>query len=217
MEKIKKRVKQALKYESIGPDEGIITPDLDAIYHFKILLTSQMLDFGVFDTYVAPEEDEEPDTGDGGGFVFPELPQVSTGIITEGTQFNILGPHTIDDDGNATVTEYGVLFTYDPALGNESGLVKANVGTDVFDMRTQSVPPTIPYSFSKKLLALEDFVYIRAYAVNSVGVGYGNVRSGTVFPGGLRLEPTTTTTTTTTIRTGPEEPEGFLPEGDFEL
>jgi hypothetical protein len=220
MEKVKKSVKRALKYESIGPDEGQIIPDLDVVYHFKVLLTSKMLDFGAFDTYVEPEEDEEPDTGDGDGvFVPPELPQVSTGIITEGVQFNILGPHTIQTDGNATITEYGVLVTYDPLYGTEINLRKENVGANIIDFRTQSVPATIPYSFTKKLLALEDFVYIRAYAKNSVGVGYGNVRSGSVIPGSLRLE-TTTTTTTTTIRfrpTGPEEPEGFVPERDFEL
>jgi len=48
MEKIKKTIKRKMKIQKKGGDYNI-TPDLDAVYNIKILLTGKSYDWGSFD------------------------------------------------------------------------------------------------------------------------------------------------------------------------
>ena len=60
MERIKKTVLQILTTGTTQSGDIIITPDLDAVYYFKIGITGVMKDVGFLDAYVEPPAPPAP-------------------------------------------------------------------------------------------------------------------------------------------------------------
>jgi len=60
MERIKKTVLQILTTGTTQSGDIIITPDLDAVYYFKIGIIGVMKDVGFLDAYVEPPAPPEP-------------------------------------------------------------------------------------------------------------------------------------------------------------
>lgn len=204
----------------------IYIPNTATTYNIQFLLKSKALDLGFFDVYVSGETTTNPEPD-----VPPSertAPDVQTGTVIaaeEGGSFNIFSNNKIVNDGNVTVSEYGIIYTYDNSFGNADDLILENEGSFVKVTKTTLPPTTIPFTYSRKLIATDVFVYYRAFAINAEGVGYGLVKSGAVTinsgfvprgDGREGLEPTTTTTTTRrTGRVLPPPEEGrddFAPQ-----
>jgi hypothetical protein len=115
--------------------------------------------------------------------IAPTIPTVITGGAHDVTDICMqIGDNYVSDKGNACITEYGVLYTQNPAYSCASCLVYGNtptyvckksissdigVGTCYFPDGVQSIINLDPNTQT----------YYRAYATNSVGVGYGCVNS----------------------------------------
>jgi len=178
MEIIKKIIKQALTtgvtYNVTGGTEYIITPDLTAIYYLKFSLENQIRDLGFLDPLIEPEIPEVIE-------LIPTEPFVTTGTlnVVVGKLFVTIDNNIIISSGNDTVVEYGVLHSSDTIYSTPETLTYDNVGTSVFK-RTGLIPDPflIPYTWGAKILPTQDITnYYRAFAKNSIGVGYGEVKS----------------------------------------
>ena len=98
--------------------------------------------------------------------VFP--PTVSTASPTgiSGISANLGG--NVSNDGGATVTERGVVYSSTSSVPEIGGadVIQESVGND-----------TGSFQFSATGLNIDTMYYVRAYAINSEGVSYGEVRS----------------------------------------
>lgn len=107
--------------------------------------------------FTACEDDEKPKT----------VPAVTTGAVTGVTATSAVVSGEIPDDGNAEITERGFVYS---SVVTEPTVADDKVGlTDAEG------------SFSTSLEGLSSGTtyYIRAYATNSVGTGYGEVKDFT--------------------------------------
>ena len=89
------------------------------------------------------------------------VPVLSTTAPTGITSTTVSGGGTITSDGGASVSAHGVCWStsQDPAVaGNKTS---DGAGTGSFTSNLQGLSPATPY-------------YVRAYATNSAGTGYGN-------------------------------------------
>lgn len=111
----------------------------------------------------------------------PAIPTITTDTVTDITPFTAICVGTIVDNGNSSITEYG--FVYDtlpyPTVNNYK--VYANGDTSTFSSTIELQPGTT--------------YYIRAYARNGIGVGYGQQLSFTT----LSALPTITAPTIATL------------------
>ena len=90
-----------------------------------------------------------------------KLPVISTKSVTEISQTSATSGGEVTDDGGAPITSRGVCWntTLDPTIANSKTTESGGTG-----------------SFSSNItqLAPNNFYYVRAYATNSTGTGYGN-------------------------------------------
>ena len=186
MELIQRVIKRALTTGTTESCTGtcrVIIPDLAAVYYFKLLLSGPKHDFGFFDPYYESEEEVEGITG--GGEEEPPPPEsfapaVNTGTYTipDGTFFKTINESIIVADGYESVTEYGVLFTDDSNYNTASTLIYENASTYVTRSSTTFTPSGIPFTFTRKIIPPQDTtIYYRAFAINSIGIGYGLIKS----------------------------------------
>ncbi len=92
-----------------------------------------------------------------------KIPTVSTSSATGITQIIAYGGGDVTSDGGSPVTERGVLIGKQPNLtyvGPGPNVIQSGSGTGSFNVTFDSLWADTTY-------------YIRAYAVNSIGVGYG--------------------------------------------
>lgn len=205
MELIRRTIKQALTTgttESCTGSCRVIIPDLTAVYHISFLLTAEKHDVGLLKAFEqgalesgdviltvqqlldALEGETQPTTTTTttAAPVVNVVPSVTTGEFSMATAFfDSIGNNIITDDGNDTVTEYGFLWTTNALYGNQTQLVYENAPTHV---ELKSFPFTvpsgdIPKTFGSKISEQDDIstIYFRAFARNSVGIGYGLVKS----------------------------------------
>jgi len=104
-------------------------------------------------------------TGYGNEVSFQTLPvAVPTLITTDAsgiTQTTVTSGGTISNDGGATITERGIVYgtSTNPTTSNTK--VTSGSGTGSFSVNVTALTPNTTY-------------YIRSYAINSAGTGYGN-------------------------------------------
>ncbi|TVQ20406.1 MAG: hypothetical protein EA361_00145, partial [Bacteroidetes bacterium] len=96
-----------------------------------------------------------------------ELPEINTPVletkeITEITAESAVGGGIVVDGGGATVTSRGVVWStqQSPSLENHEGFTADGAGTGAYTSHLSGLLPATTY-------------YLRAYAENMVGVGYG--------------------------------------------
>jgi uncharacterized protein (TIGR02145 family) len=108
----------------------------------------------------------------------PGLPAVTTDEVTEITQTYATSGGTVMDDGGADVMDSGVCWstTENPAISDNKASCCA--GTGSFIIRLTKLSAGTKY-------------YVRAYATNSAGTGYGNQETFTT--GGITLPSVLTT------------------------
>ena len=109
--------------------------------------------------------------GGGNGGNTPVLPTVTTLQMTDITQTSAVAGGYVTENGGATVLERGVCWstlsdptTSDSHISNGSGIGN-------YTMTISGLMPCITY-------------HVRAYAINSAGIGYGSDVSFTTLPGG---------------------------------
>jgi hypothetical protein len=121
------------------------------------------------------ESEPEPDI-DG-----PTVPILSTTFINDITQVTAESGGTISSDGGVTVKARGVCWSTDPHPVITDLISTDGAGTGNFSSFMTGLTPGVKY-------------YLRAYAVNSAGVGYGNELSFTTV---AASQPILTTTSPT--------------------
>jgi len=115
--------------------------------------------------YVRAYATNSAGTGYGNEIPFQTLPvAVPTLITTDAsgiTQTTVTSGGTISNDGGATTTERGIVYgtTSNPTTTNTK--VSSVSGTGSFSVNATSLTPNTTY-------------FIRSYAINSAGTGYGN-------------------------------------------
>jgi len=88
-------------------------------------------------------------------------PVVKTSTVSVIFQTSALTGGTVTDDGNAVVTEYGICWSISPNPTISTN--KKNVGTGIGS-----------FTISLNGLNANTKYYVRAYAISSVGISYGN-------------------------------------------
>ena len=111
------------------------------------------------------------------------LPTVTTTSATSVTESSAVTGGNVISDGNATVTERGVVYatTQNPTTANTK--VASGSGTGSFTCNLSGLQPNTTY-------------YVRAYAINSKGTAYG---TQVTFTTSISI-PTVTTTIVSSIR-----------------
>ena len=112
------------------------------------------------------------------------LPTVTTTSATSVTETSAVTGGNVTSDGNASVTERGVVYatTQNPTTANAK--VASGSGTGSFVCNLSGLQPNTKY-------------YIRAYAINSKGTAYGEEVSFTTLK--QVVLPTVTTTSATSV------------------
>jgi uncharacterized protein (TIGR02145 family) len=115
--------------------------------------------------YVRAYATNSSGTGYGNEVTFQTLPvAVPTLITTDAsgiTQTSVTSGGTISNDGGVTITERGIVYgtSTNPTTSNTK--VSSGSGTGSFSVNITSLTPNTTY-------------FIRSYAINSAGTGYGN-------------------------------------------
>jgi hypothetical protein len=89
------------------------------------------------------------------------VPTLSTLPITEISDKSVKVGVTISDNGGATITERGVCYSTLPNPNINNSIEKSGTGVGSFEVTIQGLDRGKKY-------------YVRAYAKNNAGVGYGN-------------------------------------------
>jgi hypothetical protein len=105
-------------------------------------------------------------------------PTVSTG--TAGTACPTEFPvncNTVNTIGDASIMEYGILYTQFSAWGTDSNLIYSNYPTYAKINSTCSVIGAgVPFGNLACGLASNTMTYFRAFAKNAIGIGYGSIQ-----------------------------------------
>jgi hypothetical protein len=97
------------------------------------------------------------------------VPVVVTSDPINITKSEALCGGNVTDDGGATVTARGVCYSTAPNPTVLSSIVISGVGTGAFNSNLNGLPIATTY-------------YVRAYATNAMGVGYGDEKTFTTLP-----------------------------------
>jgi uncharacterized protein (TIGR02145 family) len=123
-------------------------------------------------------------TGYGEERTFITLPQLTTAAVTEITDISAKSGGNITPAGNATIIASGVVWSTSPnptiALTTKTS---DNVGTGAFTSSLTGLTPNTIY-------------YVKAYATNATGTGYGNELTLTTLPKLTTTEATEKTEST---------------------
>lgn len=96
----------------------------------------------------------------------PQTPQLITTEITGSTIAEAAGGGTITNNGGAAITQTGLVWS----STNENPTISSNEG------KTQEGPHNDQFTSFLPNLTESKTYYVRAYAINSAGTGYGSVR-----------------------------------------
>ena len=88
------------------------------------------------------------------------LPSVITSAVTQITETTAMAGGNVTNDGNASVTDRGVVYSTNPNPTTSNTKITSGSGTGSFTCNLTNLQPNTTY-------------YVRAYAVNSVGTAYG--------------------------------------------
>jgi hypothetical protein len=100
------------------------------------------------------------------------LPVITTNYVTQTSKSSVVTGGNITFDGGGAITERGVIWSTDAGFDPDTVVVNKTsngVGTGKFNSVISGMQLSISY-------------YIRAYAVNSAGISYGNQVRITLFP-----------------------------------
>lgn len=95
---------------------------------------------------------------------YAELPVVVSSEASQVGERSALCGGSVTDDGGADVTERGVVWGADPELVSDASRVGCGAGPGDFAATLEGLDPNVTY-------------YFQAYAVNSAGTSYGEVKS----------------------------------------
>lgn len=95
-----------------------------------------------------------------------KIPTVTSTVVTSITQTTAQSGGTITSDGGDEVTARGVCWSADSSPTTADNKTSDGTGTGAFTSSLAGLTPNTPY-------------YVRAYATNSVGTGYGSAVSFT--------------------------------------
>ncbi len=100
----------------------------------------------------------------------PVVATINTTPVTEITQYSARSGGTISNDGGASITAKGVVWSTkeNPSLEDHSGINIKGEGAEGFTVVIDNLLPDTKY-------------YVKAYATNSAGTAYGNQQSFTTF------------------------------------
>jgi uncharacterized protein (TIGR02145 family) len=104
-------------------------------------------------------------------------PTVTTAPITDIGSFSATGGGNVTDDGGGTITMRGVVWGTAPAPTVDDGLTDDGTGMGSFTSTLTGLSPDITY-------------YVRAFAANASGIGYGNEVSFSILPPAIPNDPT---------------------------
>jgi uncharacterized protein (TIGR02145 family) len=115
--------------------------------------------------YVRAYATNSAGTGYGNEVIFQTLPVAVPNLITTDasgiTQTKVTSGGTISNDGGATVTERGIVYGTSSNPTTSNTIISSGSGTGSFSVNVTSLSPNTTY-------------YLRSYAINSAGTGYGN-------------------------------------------
>jgi hypothetical protein len=135
----------------------------------------------------------------------PAIPTVTTATISNITQTTATCGGNVTSDGSATITERGVCYSTNPntTIGNNKITVTGTTGTFTADLSG---------------LTANTKYYVRAYAINSAGIGYGSESSFTTdYKSPLVItEATNNLGQTGVTLTGKVNPNGYSTNVVFE-
>ncbi len=146
--------------------------------------------------YVRAFAKNEEGTGYGTQIIFTTLtiPTVTTTAISNISYITATSGGNVIDDGGATVTSRGVCWSISPNPTLSDPHTNNGSGTGSFTSNITGLTPNTNY-------------YVRAWAVNSVGTGYGNQISFTTLQITL---PTVTTSSITNITSTSATSGGYV-------
>jgi gliding motility-associated-like protein len=113
------------------------------------------------------------------------VPIISTTSISSITTTGASSGGNITNDGNSAVTSRGTCWSTSPNPTTLNSVTSDGSGTGIFTSALASLTPGTLY-------------YVRAYAINSIGTGYGNQ----VVFGTIPADPTSASATPSTIYVG---------------
>lgn len=118
------------------------------------------------------------------------LPIVSGGTATniQTNEMTISGMTLVDTNGS-NITQYGVIWTHNPSIGNSGSNFNYSTKAGVTEITGVSITnATLPLPFTMSITGLTENTqtWFRAYAKNSVGFGYGII--GTSITDSLPVE-----------------------------
>ena len=199
MERIKREILQAVT-TGVTACTGttgscyVIIPDTDATYHLIVGLTQDTRDIGFMDAFVNTlypyGEDGEPiglenlNEEDDGGFSGEieeeqvSIPTVKTGTadISGSSPKKTVTGSKVETGG--VITEYGIIFTQDTSFNSSSTLTYDNyINESTVAGNKKTTPETAPFDIQGFIAGIDALVYYRAFAKNSAGIGYGEVKS----------------------------------------
>ena len=94
------------------------------------------------------------------------IPALSTAVVTDYTQTTAMSGGVITSDGGATITKRGVCWSTSETPTIDNSKTEDGTGVGDFTSSITGLNPNTTY-------------FVRAYATNSVGTGYGNTLSFT--------------------------------------
>jgi len=107
-------------------------------------------------------------------------PTITTGLAYSASTTGIkISGNTVTNKGNIpTIQEYGVLYTQNGTYGTAANLTYGNLPTNVKKVSTLSdIATGVTFVKTVSSLAAGTTTYYRAFAKNSVGVGYGILKT----------------------------------------
>ena len=121
------------------------------------------------------------------------IPVLTTNEVTYMTTTTAISGGNISSDGGSAVTSRGVCWSISPTPTTADSKTTDGSGTGTFSSSLSELTPETQY-------------YVRAYATNSNGTGYGNAQSFSTQPGGTAIPVLSTfevtNLTTTTAKSG---------------
>lgn len=128
------------------------TGNLTARY-CSIVLT--LICIALLTLFIACSDDDKPSSP-----ATPTVPVVTTAAVSAVTETGATGGGNVTSDGGATVTQRGICWCGDATPDTTDTKETSGTGTGAFTASLSGLTAGTPY-------------YVRAYAVNSVGIGYG--------------------------------------------
>lgn len=113
---------------------------------------------------------KDPNNNNENGGVATAIPVVETSPVREITETKAIGSGVVTSDGGGSIIERGVCWSTqtNPIVSGDHAVAGTGAGT--FSCEIFNLEPNNTY-------------YVRAYAINSMGVGYGNQVSFTTLSG----------------------------------